>query len=138
MSDKVSKSQIKGHGAKWDRKKHDVIAALLSSGTMKAAAEQAGIAESTLWRWSKLQEFKQAYKEARREAVGAAIAHLQQTAADAVKCLRDVMTDDEAPANARVSAARSVLEISMKAIELEDLEERLSELETLLEGRDGP
>jgi hypothetical protein len=40
------------------------------------------------------------------------------------------MQDAEAPASARVSAAKAVLETAIKAVELEDLEARIVALET--------
>ena len=40
-----------------------------------------------------------------------------------------VMRDAEAPASARVSAARAILETAIKAVELEDLEARIIALE---------
>jgi len=51
--------------------------------------------------------------------------------------LRDVMNDTESPASARVSAARAILEIAVKAVELEDLEARIEELERLLQKEGG-
>jgi hypothetical protein len=42
------------------------------------------------------------------------------------------MNDPKKPASARVSAARSILELAIKAIEIEDLEIRIEELERLM------
>jgi len=42
------------------------------------------------------------------------------------------MNDPKKPASARVSAARSILELAIKAIEIEDLEIRIEELERLI------
>jgi hypothetical protein len=40
------------------------------------------------------------------------------------------MQDAEAPASARVSAAKTILETAVKAVEIEDLEARIMALET--------
>lgn len=122
-----------GHGEKWSRKKDAAIVALVTEPTIADAAKKAGISHATLHRWLQIKDFKDAYREAKREAVSAAIARLQRTATEAVDALRDVMNDAESPANARVSAARAILELAIKAIELEDLEARVEQLEALLQ-----
>ena len=43
--------------------------------------------------------------------------------------LTDISQDVNCPASARVSAARTVLELALKGVELEDLVVRLEELE---------
>ncbi|POA51337.1 hypothetical protein, partial [Pseudomonas sp. GW531-R1] len=65
------------------------------------------------------------YRAARREVVGHSITQLQRATGEAVEALRDVATDTNAPAGARVSAARAILDTSMKAVELEDLAARV-------------
>lgn len=121
-----------GHGEKWSRKKDAAIVALVTEPTIADAAKKAGISHATLHRWLQIKDFKDAYREAKREAVSAAIARLQRTATEAVDALRDVMNDTESPASARVSAARSILEIAIKAVELEDFERRLEALERMI------
>src|ERR1043165_1854735 len=100
--------------------------ALLQHPTLKEAAAAVGVGESTLWRWSQTPEFKAAYLDARREAVKQSIAHLQSATGEAVTCLRDVMKSTKASDAAKVSAARAVIELSLKAVEIEDLAERLA------------
>ena len=67
-----------GHGAKFGRKQEEAIAALLTHRSIEEAAKACGIAPRTLLRWLKVPEFKAAYRAARREAVGQAIARVQQ------------------------------------------------------------
>ncbi len=74
------------------------------------------------------EDFKKAYKEARKQAVNQAIAHIQQISGEAVNTLREVMNDG-AKETARVTAARAILELTLKAYEIEDIEERLEALE---------
>jgi hypothetical protein len=54
---------------------------------------------------------------------------LQSDATYAAKVLRDIAEDTEAPASARVSAARAILDSAIKAAEVEDLLPRLQALE---------
>ncbi len=124
-----------GHGEKYTRKQEQAIIALMTAPTMADAAKAAGISEITLWRWLQLPAFLQRYREAKRQAFGQAISQLQQAAVDAVRTLRAVATDEEASPSARVSAARAILEIGVKAVEIEDLTARLEELEAKVEGR---
>jgi hypothetical protein len=59
----------------------------------------------------------------------ARLARLQQASSAAVSRLLEIMEDPEAPASTRVRAADSVLDHAAKAIEIEDIEARVSELE---------
>ncbi len=56
---------MKGHGAKFERKQEEAIAALLTQRNIEEAAKAAGIAPNTLLNWMKLPEFQTAYREAR-------------------------------------------------------------------------
>ncbi len=116
-------------------KKTKALVALLSTKTLAEAAESLKIGEVTLWRWMQEGVFKKVYMEAKKQAVAQAINQLQQATGDAVETLRSVMTDEEAPCNSRVTAAKAVLEMAFKGFEIEDLEARLSNLEGKLEGQ---
>jgi hypothetical protein len=122
-----------GHGAKIQRKQEEAVAALLSQRNVENAARVAGIGTRTLLRWMKFPEFQAAYREARRAAFGQSIARLQQATGMAVSVLLKVMVDSVTPASVKVRAADSVLDHSAKAIEIEDIEVRLSELERAAE-----
>lgn len=115
--------------SKLSRKQDQAIAALLTCPSILDAARQSGVAEVTLYRWLKLEVFQCAYRDARRQCVQQAIVQVQQATGEAVKTLRAVMQDADAPASAKVSAAKAILETAVKAVELEDLEARLAVLE---------
>jgi len=78
-------------------------------------------------------DFDAAYREARRAAFGQAIARLQQGTAAAATTLLKIMIDAGTPASVRVRAADSIFSHAAKAIEIEDIEARLSELERATE-----
>ena len=63
-----------GHGSKFDRKKEQAIAALLTQRNIEEAAKSIGIGANTLRGWMKEPEFQQAYRDARRQAFGQSIA----------------------------------------------------------------
>ena len=118
-----------GHGAKFTRKKEEAIAALLTQRNVEEAARAAGIGTQTLLRWMKEPEFDAAYREARRLAYGQSIARLQQAASAASSTLLKIMIDSNSPPSCRLRAPDSVLSHAAKAIEIEDIEARVTELE---------
>jgi hypothetical protein len=77
--------------------------------------------------------FDKAYRKARRDAFGQGTARLQQAAGAAVSSVLKIMLDQQAPASTRLRAADLVLTHGARAIELEDVEARVSELERAAE-----
>ena len=125
--------QMNGHGSKFGRKKEEAIVALLTQRNIDEAARAIEVATNTLLKWMKLPEFQAAYRAARRAAHGQSIARLQQATSAAVSTLLKVMVDASTPASTKVRAADSVLNHSAKAMELEDIEARVAELERAVE-----
>ncbi len=128
---------MKTPGEKLTPKQEQAIIALLSEHTIKAAGKAAGVSETSLWRWLQLPEFQRRYRAARRQVVESSIGRLQQGCDDAVTVLRLIARDTRAPASSRVAAARTIIEQSLRAIELEDLTERIERLEKTLEQKAG-
>lgn len=120
-----------GHGAKFGRKKEEAVAAVLSQRSLEEAARVAGVGVATLMRWQKLPEFQEALRGARREALAQTVGRLQQASSAAATTLLKVMLDQTTPASTRVRAADSVMNHALKAIELEDVLERLAQLERI-------
>ncbi len=120
---------MKGHGAKYERKKEEAIVALLTQKNIEEAARSIGIGSATLLRWLKNPDFDTAYREARRAAFRQSVARLQQASGAAVTTLLKLMIDPTTPPSTKARAADSVLDHSAKAIEIEDIEARVSELE---------
>jgi len=123
-----------GHGAKFGRKKEQAIVALLTCRTNEEAANAVGVSGVTLLRWQKEPEFQIAYLAAKRAAFGQSIARLHHLSNSAVSTLGKIMLDSTTPPATRVRAADSILNHTAKAIELEDIEVRVSELERAHEG----
>jgi hypothetical protein len=116
-------------GANLSATQERAILALLSQPTLKKAASVVGMDETTLWRWLQEKDFHAAYMSARRETVGRALARIQQSTTDAVATLRSVMKDKQAPASARVAAAKTIIDYAVKAVTYDDLAKRIEELE---------
>src|SRR5712691_719247 len=123
---------MRGHGTKFGRKKEEAVAALLTQRNIEEAAKTTGIAPNTMLKWIKEPEFQVAYRGARRAAFSQSIARLQQATSAAVSTLLKVMVDNSTPASTKVRAADGVLNHSAKAIEIEDIEVRVTELERSL------
>jgi hypothetical protein len=126
---------MKGHGTKFSRKMEEAVAALLTHKNHEEAARAVGLGTATLLRWQKLPEFQAALRQARRDAFSQSIARLQQASSAAVSTLLKVMVDQNTPASTKVRAADSVLGHAARAIEIEDLERRVKELEEVEESR---
>ena len=111
------------------RKQEEAIAGLLTQRNLEEAARVARIGVRTLIRWMKDPEFQTAYREARREAFGQSIARLQQGTSAAATTLLKLLIEPNTPASVRARVADSIFNHAARAIEIEDIEERLSNLE---------
>lgn len=106
------------------------LQALLTYPTQAAAAQAAGIGVSTLKRYLDDDEFQKEYKAAFSALVSDAVRQAQKSLSPALTTLEEIMRDDAQTGQIRVSAARSLLEFSLKATEQLEIIERLKELET--------
>jgi transposase len=123
-----------GHGDKLPRRAGAVIAALLSEGSIKAAAAKAGVSESTVRAWLRDRPgFAADYRAARRQAVEAATGALQAADAEAAETLRRELTGKRS--SGRIKAAVAILDRAIKGVELMDLAERVAELERAAKAR---
>ncbi len=114
------------------QKQFDAIVALVQNPKLADAAKEIGCDESTIYRWLQIPAFRETYACYRRELVRAAIAQAQRATSEAVEVLRQILNDTTAAKSSRISAARTILEIAVKAVEVEELETRLSDLERRL------
>jgi len=110
-------------------KQEKAIMELLRNPTVRDASQQAQVGERTLWRWLQEDDFREAYMEARKQAFSRALGLLQQALSEAVLVLKDVMNNPDTRDSSRVSSAKAILDTGLKAMELDDLEERISRLE---------
>jgi hypothetical protein len=93
-------------GEKLSPKQEQALASLLALGEVKAAAEDSGVGQTTLWRWLKEGAFSAAYRDGRRRLLEAIAARLTSDSAKASRVLLAIAEDQAAPASARVAAAR--------------------------------
>ena len=125
--------EMAGSSSKLTSKQEEAIVALLGQRSLEEAARASGVGARTLYRWMEEPEFDAAYRKAKRTAFRQSVARLQQASTAAVSTLLKVMVDPATPAATKVRAADSVLGHSARAIEIEDIEARVSELERTME-----
>ena len=123
---------MKGHGAKYGRKKEAAIAALLTHKNHEEAAHAIGVDLKTLKRWMRLPEFIEEYRRARWEVVEQAYARVQQNTGAAGAVLLKLMADSATPASGRIRAALGVFGLAREALDL-DIDTRVSMLERAAE-----
>jgi hypothetical protein len=118
-----------GNDSKLTPKQEEAIRALLSNQGVDNAARAVGVGPRTLYRWLNEPAFDAAYRKARRTAFGQGTARLQQATGAAVTAVLKIMVDPQTPASTRLRAADLVLTHGSKAIEIEEIEARVTVLE---------
>ncbi|HEV2125560.1 MAG TPA: hypothetical protein VGW38_22640 [Chloroflexota bacterium] len=105
------------------------ITALLSSPTIREAAEAAGVTERTIHRYMQEPAFQAALREAEGRAIDDAVRQLVGLASDAIETLRMILANPKVSPSVRLRAAAGVLDFMMRMREVRNVEQRLSRLE---------
>ena len=113
-------------------KQQKALLALLTSPTREKAAAAAGITSKTLRSYLMDPAFQAEYKKAFSGLVEEATRQAQRSIAPALSTLREIVEDVGENAQARISAARSILEYGLRLTETADILARLDELETAM------
>ena len=120
---------MKGHGAKFDRKQEEAIAALLTQRNIEEAAEAVGIAANTL---TALDEGARVPEGLPGSAPGS-LQPIHRAAPAGNLGGRhhadQALIDPNTPASVKARAADSIFNHAAKAIEIEDIEARVAALE---------
>ena len=109
-------------------KQRKAIATMLTKPTTEAAAQAAGIAKRTLYRWLELPAFRDALKAAEGLAIDNAARRLAGGMDAALTTLSELTTGAESEAVKRAAAAEWINQ-TLKIQELRNLEERLTKIE---------
>ncbi|HPR90200.1 MAG TPA: hypothetical protein PLD93_02075 [Synergistaceae bacterium] len=103
---------------------------LLASGlSIKEAARDMDMSETTLYRWQRKPIIRARIRELRREITEDAVGKLKSSLHLAVTILVDVAADTKAPPNVRVNAAAKIVDGALKSLETIEIIERLAALE---------
>lgn len=97
------------------------LQALLTYPTIKEAAKAAGVHERTVREYLKQEEFKATYASECRQLLDGATRQAQRALSPAINALREIALNDGESAQARVSAARSLLEYGLRMTEITDI-----------------
>lgn len=110
-----------------------IVAELLNSVSIRAAAKKLGLQERTIYDRMKKPEFKKLYADARADVISQATARLQNFANQAVSCLALVMAQKENAPQVRINAADAILRYCLKFSEKADITDKLDQLEAALD-----
>ena len=111
-------------------KQRKAVAALLTTGEVKAAATEAGIHRDTLHRWLKEPVFLDAVRQAEAAALDDLSRVLVGLGRTAVTTLHEAMSELDTPVATKVRAADVTLSRLLQLRELAQLEARVQALET--------
>jgi BMFP domain-containing protein YqiC len=110
-------------------RRQKALAALLLYPNRAEAARACGLCAKTLLGYSREPEFSAALEAAQRNALTDAAKQINATLAGAVSTLRAICENPQASEQARVAAARGLLEFALRFAETTNLESRLAALE---------
>ena len=111
------------------------LQALMQSPSIKDAAKAAGIGERTCYKYLNDPSVKAALTRLHDDTMAQAARETAAAMSEALRVLRDIATDPEQPAGARVSAARAIRDSGVSLNEQQLLTERVAELEAQINGR---
>jgi len=110
------------------------IANLLTHVTVEQAAAAAGVSTASAWRYLRDESVLLRVRTACRDSMRQSQSLLQAASVESVERLREILRDGETQ-SLQLTAAKTILEMALRAAELGDLEERLAKLETIAQGR---
>ncbi len=109
----------------------DQLVSLLAGGaSVSAVAQLAEVSERTIFRRLKDAAFRTRLADARKELLTRAMGSLTEGATDAARTLRNLLLD--ANPQARLGAAKAILEAATKLRDSLEIDERLAALEKAL------
>lgn len=92
----------------------EIIAALIASGTIAAAAEAAGISPRTIYERMRNREFKAAYRAAKSDLIRSAVFNIDARLTEAIDTIAEIMSDKQANPAIRLQAAQTILNNAQK------------------------
>ena len=111
----------------WRQQK--ALDALMVCETKASAAAMANVTTVTLWRWQQNEEFQKAYEARLHASKREAVALAQRKYLHVVLTWLDILDDPTAPHASRTRAGELVINFGQKAGELQELANRVEQLE---------
>lgn len=122
----------RGEGGRRTDKAELVMAALLRGNRLIDVAADLGMAPSTLRDWMRADWFRIEYTAVKQQLLDGTINKLRSAGNDAVELLHKVVRNPKLATTPRVTAARGLLEVLLRAVETQELAARLERLEHAL------
>lgn len=110
-----------------------IISALLSTTTVREAAEAVGVSERTVYNRLKDAEFSKQFAKARREVWKGNVGTLQSLVGKAIQTIAEIMEDEKTPPQVRLNASAEIIRSGIKMTEIVDVVDRLEALEQIME-----
>ena len=116
-----------------DQKQQEFLEAMMEENTVEKAVKRVGIGKATAYRYMEEPEFKKQLSEHRQSVMNALAQKLQKHGESAVDVLGKNLTDPESTVSTRNQTAKILLDFVYKNHEIENVIDRLDEVERLLE-----
>lgn len=115
-------------GSSSKRKTEQVIAALISNPTVRAAAKACGVSETYIYTCLKKPDFLEQYDNARRDLLKQSTAYIQGIVSEAIKKMHEVMSNADTAPQVQLNAAEAIMRNSLKMTEQADILAQIAEL----------
>lgn len=115
-------------------KQNKFILELAVNGNIKRACQIAGISEKTGHNWLKDEDFNKTLHNIRESLVSRSLNSLMMSLDKAVNAVIRILEDERTSTMAKLSAARLIIENSLKFREQQTLLQRVEELEKQMKG----
>lgn len=106
-----------------------ILAALVATGSVRAAAKAVGVSETTVRARLNDPDFRAQYETAKGAVLEEACDCLSARLTSAVDALSSVLDADSTPANAKITAADAILRHGLRYVEVANIIRRLDALE---------
>ena len=110
-----------------------VIPHLLAAPSIEEGCKSAKVGKATFYEWLKNETFREELQRQREVVVKGALEILKANVAKATETLVGLLDSEKETIRARV--AENIIEFALKSIETDQLETRLSALETMIKDR---
>jgi molybdenum-dependent DNA-binding transcriptional regulator ModE len=113
------------------QKQQKAIKAILETNSIEEAAKKASFSRTSIYNWLKDKDFKECLERERKVLFEEGLSALKGATAKAAKTLVELLESNDK--NTRRLAAKEIINFAIKTVEAKELEERVSQLEELIE-----
>lgn len=116
-----------------DQKQQQFLEAMIEENTVEGAFKRVGISKTTAYRYMEEPEFKEQLSTYRKLIMNNLSQRLQKYGESAVDVLGQNLTDPDSTVSTKNQTAKIILDFIYKNHEIENVIERLEEVERMLE-----